>query len=212
MRQYISIVVKCRRMIQTNKQMRIYRVRSVNDRQDGRRKKKKNRTKYGTERSDAMKSRWIAFGVCNLRNLFDLVVSHSNRQTIFFLLLPFIIVATGFLCAFLSIFVPTSFPSIQVDLVSYFLMRMQCNNEELLEEMNWHHVICYRVHIIVNGVYLLSIEHFERCRRRRTCCIGVSVGVAVLFWYFCFFSLLICCCIKKGYNVPHCKITKHTLS
>lgn len=85
MRQYISIVIKCRRMIQTNKQMRIYRVRSVNDRQDGRRKKKKkNRTKYGTERSDAMKSRWIAFGVCNLRNLFDLVVSHSNRQTIFF--------------------------------------------------------------------------------------------------------------------------------
>lgn len=156
---------------------------------------------------DGLRLVCVIWGICLIWS------SHIQIDKQFFsLLLSFIIVATGFLCAFLSIFVPTSFPSIQVDLVSYFLMRMQCNNEELLEEMNWHHVICYRVHIIVNGVYLLSIEHFERCRRRRTCCIGVSVGVAVLFWYFCFFSLLICCCIKKGYNVPHCKITKHTLS
>lgn len=82
----------------------------------------------------------------------------------------------------------------QVDLVSYFLMRMQCN-KELKSEMNWHYVICVWV---INGVYCqLSISPSHLLHR-------------CLCFIFFFLLLLFLLCTKKD-NVPHCKITKHSV-
>lgn len=191
MRQYISIVVECRRMIQTNKQMNIYRVRSVNDRQNGRNMKKtENRTKHRTKPKRCneieMDCVWCE---CNLRNLFDLVVSHSNQQTA--ILFFYFSCVIYYCCYWFSL--PFSRLShsvlwIQVDLVSYFLMRMPCNNE-LLEEMNWHHIKCCVCMLIVNWAFCRS--------HRRTCCTGVGVAV-------CCFGISLCCSSRlmsyqKGY-------------